>query len=69
MILTTSRRMSTRLPTQHQATTILETKVPTTTKTPAGQTSKCIHHAAWASQQRTAVQDPGGTKTPITVQG
>ena len=37
-------------------------------KQPAGQTSKCIHHAAWASQQRTAVQDPGGTKTPITVQ-
>ena len=36
---------------------------------PAGQSSKCIHHAAWASQQRTAVQDPGGTKTPITVPG
>ena len=35
--LTTSkterRQMSTCLPTQHQATTILETKVPTTTKT------------------------------------
>ena len=36
---------------------------------PAGQTSKCICHAAWTSQQRTAVQDPGGTKTPFTVVG
>ena len=53
--------MSTHLPTQHQATTILETKVPTTTKT----TSRTnLHHAAWASQQSTAVQDPGGTRHP-----
>ena len=54
--------------TLHQVTTILETKVTDTTKQPTGETSKCICHTTWTGQQGTAVQDPGGTMTSITVQ-
>ena len=37
-------------------------------KQPTGETSKCICHTTWTGQQGTAVQDPGGTMTSITVQ-
>ena len=33
-----------------------------------GETSKRICHTTWTSQQGTAVQDPGGTMTSVTVQ-
>ena len=37
-------------------------------KQPTAETSKCICHTTWTGQQGTAVQDPGGTTTSVTVQ-
>ena len=74
MSLTTSkteqRQMSTCLPAQHQATTILETKVPTTTKTTRQDKPVNVSimlHGPVSKEQLYKIQ--GGTKTPITVPG